>query len=65
MIVIIITDGCILFLPFRTLNRGQYGDMWNRDHIERVEIVLKEQVDVKGDSHVLHFHDNYSVFPQC
>ena len=40
-----------MFLLFRKLNRDLYGDIWNRDHIERVEIVVKEEIDVKGDSH--------------
>jgi len=39
------------------LNQGLYGDIWNRDHIERVEIVLKEEIDVKGDSHSHHLED--------
>lgn len=45
-------------LPFRMLNHGLYGDMWNRDHIERVEIVLKEQVDVKDRT---RFYDEVGV----
>lgn len=37
-------------LPFREENKKLLDPIWNRHHIERVEIVLKETLDVKGDS---------------
>lgn len=36
-------------LPFRIDNRKFLDPIWNKHHIERVEIVLKETLDVKGD----------------
>jgi len=36
-------------LPFRKVNKKSLDPIWNRRHIERVEIVLKETLDVKGD----------------
>ncbi|XP_019397185.1 PREDICTED: GDH/6PGL endoplasmic bifunctional protein isoform X2 [Crocodylus porosus] len=35
-------------LPFRDQNRQFLDPIWNRHHVERVEIVLKETVDAKG-----------------
>ena len=29
-------------------NFNQYEKLWNRHHIERVEIAMKETIDVKG-----------------
>ena len=46
-----------MFLLFRKLNQALYGNIWNRDHIERVEIVLKEEINVKGDLHSDHLED--------
>lgn len=47
---------CFLFskvvskiLPFRIQNKNLLDPIWNKHHIERVEIVLKETLDVKGD----------------
>lgn len=37
-------------LPFRVENNKFLDPIWNKHHIERVEIVLKETLDVKGDS---------------
>ncbi|KAM4588296.1 GDH/6PGL endoplasmic bifunctional protein [Odontesthes bonariensis] len=45
-------------LPFRTENRKYLDPIWNRHHIERVEIVLKETLDVKGR---IPFYDQYGV----
>lgn len=36
-------------LPFRSENRKFLDPIWDKNHIERVEIVLKETLDVKGD----------------
>lgn len=36
-------------LPFRVGNNKFLEPIWNRHHIERIEIVLKEMLDVKGD----------------
>lgn len=36
-------------LPFRKENKKFLDPIWNKHHIERVEIVLKETLDVKGD----------------
>ena len=36
-------------LPFRIQNKKFLDPIWNRHHIERVEIVMKETLDVKGD----------------
>lgn len=36
-------------LPFRMENKKFLDPIWNKHHIERVEIVLKETLDVKGD----------------
>lgn len=35
-------------LPFRDQNRKALDSLWNRHHVERVEIVLKETVDAEG-----------------
>lgn len=35
-------------LPFRDQNRQFLDPIWNRHHVERVEVVLKETVDAKG-----------------
>ena len=50
--------GVMQILDFRFDNREQYKDVWNRDHIERVEIVLKERSDCKGRT---NFYDSYGV----
>eukprot|EP00058_Branchiostoma_floridae_P008788 XP_002594276.1 hypothetical protein BRAFLDRAFT_65130 [Branchiostoma floridae] len=44
-------------LPFR---RGNWDleAMWNTEHVERVEIVMKETIDVKGR---LSFFDSYGI----
>lgn len=36
-------------LPFRIENKKFLDPIWNKHHIERVEIVLKETLDVKGE----------------
>ena len=50
--------GVMQILDFRFDNHEQYKDVWNRDHIERVEIVLKERSDCKGRT---NFYDSYGV----
>ncbi|XP_059925068.1 GDH/6PGL endoplasmic bifunctional protein [Gadus macrocephalus] len=45
-------------LPFRKVNQKFLDPIWNRQHIERVEIVLKETLDVKGR---IPFYDQYGV----
>ncbi|XP_045402167.1 GDH/6PGL endoplasmic bifunctional protein isoform X4 [Lemur catta] len=35
-------------LPFRDQNRKALDGLWNRHHVERVEIVMKETVDAAG-----------------
>ncbi|XP_054857681.1 GDH/6PGL endoplasmic bifunctional protein [Eublepharis macularius] len=45
-------------LPFRDQNRRYLDPIWNRHHIERVEIVLKETVDVKNRT---SFYEEYGV----
>ncbi|XP_029434589.1 GDH/6PGL endoplasmic bifunctional protein [Rhinatrema bivittatum] len=45
-------------LPFRLQNRQFLDPIWNRHHIERVEIVLKETLDAKGRT---SFYEQYGV----
>ncbi|CAJ1050590.1 GDH/6PGL endoplasmic bifunctional protein [Xyrichtys novacula] len=45
-------------LPFREENKKFLDPIWNKHHIERVEIVLKETLDVKGR---IPFYDQYGV----
>uniref|UniRef100_A0A1A7W8L1 Hexose-6-phosphate dehydrogenase (Glucose 1-dehydrogenase) n=1 Tax=Iconisemion striatum TaxID=60296 RepID=A0A1A7W8L1_9TELE len=45
-------------LPFRIENRKHLDRIWNRHHIERIEIVLKETLDVKGR---IAFYNEYGV----
>ncbi|XP_026571615.1 GDH/6PGL endoplasmic bifunctional protein [Pseudonaja textilis] len=45
-------------LPFRNQNREKLDPLWNRHHVERVEIVLKETVDVKNRT---EFYEQYGV----
>lgn len=45
-------------LPFRDQNRQFLDPIWNRHHVERVEIVLKEIVDAKGRT---SFYEQYGV----
>ncbi|XP_028261824.1 GDH/6PGL endoplasmic bifunctional protein [Parambassis ranga] len=45
-------------LPFRIENKKFLEPIWNRHHIERVEIVLKETLDCKGR---ISFYDQYGV----
>ncbi|XP_044203655.1 GDH/6PGL endoplasmic bifunctional protein [Thunnus albacares] len=45
-------------LPFRIENKKSLDPIWNKNHIERVEIVLKETLDVKGR---IPFYDQYGV----
>ena len=35
-------------LPFRDQNREALDGLWNRHHVERVEVILKETVDAEG-----------------
>ena len=50
--------GVSQILQFRFDNQDLYKDLWNNDHIERVEIVLKERNDCKGRT---KFYDHYGV----
>lgn len=45
-------------LPFRVENKNFLDPIWNKHHIERVEIVMKETLDVKGR---MPFYDQYGV----
>ncbi|NWY65887.1 G6PE protein, partial [Erithacus rubecula] len=45
-------------LPFRDQNRQFLDPIWNRHHVERVEVVLKETVDAKGRT---SFYERYGV----
>ncbi|XP_044301420.1 GDH/6PGL endoplasmic bifunctional protein isoform X1 [Varanus komodoensis] len=45
-------------LPFRDQNRKHLDSIWNQHHVERVEIVLKETVDVKNRT---SFYEEYGV----
>ncbi|XP_028855267.1 GDH/6PGL endoplasmic bifunctional protein [Denticeps clupeoides] len=45
-------------LPFRKENRKFLDPVWNKHHIARIEIVLKETLDAKGR---LQFYDQYGV----
>ncbi|XP_053432074.1 GDH/6PGL endoplasmic bifunctional protein isoform X5 [Nycticebus coucang] len=45
-------------LPFRDQNRKALDGLWNRHHVERVEIVVKESVDAAGRT---SFYEEYGV----
>ncbi|KAF7711521.1 GDH/6PGL endoplasmic bifunctional protein [Silurus meridionalis] len=45
-------------LPFRKKNHKMLKPIWNKHHIERIEIVLKETLDCKGR---IQFYDQYGV----
>ncbi|XP_037684524.1 GDH/6PGL endoplasmic bifunctional protein isoform X2 [Choloepus didactylus] len=45
-------------LPFRDQNRQALDRLWNRHHVERVEIVMKETVDAEGRT---SFYEEYGV----
>lgn len=45
-------------LPFRDQNRKALDGLWNRHHVERVEIVVKETVDAQGRT---SFYEEYGV----
>ncbi|KAM5322435.1 GDH/6PGL endoplasmic bifunctional protein isoform 1-T1 [Glossophaga mutica] len=45
-------------LPFRDQNREALDGLWNRHHVERVEVVLKETVDAEGRT---SFYEEYGV----
>ncbi|XP_026866703.1 GDH/6PGL endoplasmic bifunctional protein [Electrophorus electricus] len=45
-------------LPFRKKNNKFLEPIWNKHHIERIEIVLKETLDCKGR---IQFYDQYGV----
>uniref|UniRef100_H3DBA1 Hexose-6-phosphate dehydrogenase/glucose 1-dehydrogenase n=1 Tax=Tetraodon nigroviridis TaxID=99883 RepID=H3DBA1_TETNG len=45
-------------LPFRMDNSGFLDPIWNKNHIERVEVVVKETLDVKGR---ISYYDQYGV----
>lgn len=50
--------GVSQILQFRFNNQHLYKDLWSKDHIERVEIVLKEKNNCKGRT---KFYDHYGV----
>ncbi|XP_077007517.1 GDH/6PGL endoplasmic bifunctional protein isoform X2 [Tamandua tetradactyla] len=45
-------------LPFRDQNRQALDRLWDRHHVERVEIVMKETVDAEGRT---SFYEEYGV----
>ncbi|XP_034022205.1 GDH/6PGL endoplasmic bifunctional protein [Thalassophryne amazonica] len=45
-------------LPFRMENKEFLDPIWNKNYIERIEIVLKETLNVKGR---IPFYDQYGV----
>nr|XP_061814628.1 GDH/6PGL endoplasmic bifunctional protein-like [Nerophis lumbriciformis] len=45
-------------LPFRVENKKFLDPIWNKHHIERIEIVLKETLDVQGR---IPFYNEYGV----
>uniref|UniRef100_A0A5F8H157 GDH/6PGL endoplasmic bifunctional protein n=1 Tax=Monodelphis domestica TaxID=13616 RepID=A0A5F8H157_MONDO len=45
-------------LPFRDQNRNALDRLWNRHHVDRVEIVMKETVDAEGR---ISFYEEYGV----
>ncbi|XP_069893387.1 GDH/6PGL endoplasmic bifunctional protein isoform X2 [Dipodomys merriami] len=45
-------------LPFRDQNRQALDGLWNRHHVERVEIIMKETVDAEGRT---SFYEEYGV----
>ncbi|XP_077459307.1 GDH/6PGL endoplasmic bifunctional protein [Stigmatopora argus] len=45
-------------LPFRVVNKKFLNPIWNKHHIERIEIVLKETLDVQGR---IPFYNEYGV----
>ncbi|XP_066462955.1 GDH/6PGL endoplasmic bifunctional protein [Eleutherodactylus coqui] len=45
-------------LPFRRRHHRHLDPIWNRHHVERVEIVMKETVDAKGRT---SFYEEYGV----
>lgn len=45
-------------LPFRKENGKFLDSIWNKHHIERVEVIMKETLDVKGR---IPFYDQYGV----
>jgi len=40
-------------LIFRYINRNIFEPLWNRDYIEKVDIVMKERVTVSGTAIVI------------
>ena len=45
-------------LPFRCANSAKLGLLWNRDHIQHIEVSLKERLDIKDRS---GFFDKYGI----
>eukprot|EP00667_Euglena_gracilis_P002742 EG_transcript_2747 len=45
-------------VPFRVLNRKLLEPIWNKEHILRVEVVMKEELDAAGRT---AFYDQYGV----
>ncbi|KAM9299135.1 GDH/6PGL endoplasmic bifunctional protein [Gastrophryne carolinensis] len=45
-------------LPFRWRNQKHLDSIWNRQYVDRVEIVMKETVDAKGRT---SFYEEYGV----
>ncbi|XP_071956688.1 GDH/6PGL endoplasmic bifunctional protein-like [Antedon mediterranea] len=50
--------GVSSILLFRQLNQDKYEQIWNKHHVERVEIVMKEKLDVTGR---FSFYNEYGV----
>ncbi|XP_053546109.1 GDH/6PGL endoplasmic bifunctional protein [Bombina bombina] len=45
-------------LPFRRRNQKHLDPIWNRQHVDRIEIVMKETLDAKGRT---SFYEEYGV----
>ncbi|XP_033105249.1 GDH/6PGL endoplasmic bifunctional protein-like isoform X2 [Anneissia japonica] len=50
--------GVSSIMPFREINQQAYERIWNKHHVEKVEIVMKETLDVKGR---FSFYNKYGV----
>ena len=45
-------------LPFRSVNADILGPVWNRNHVQRVEVGVKERLGIKGRA---SFFDKYGI----
>lgn len=50
--------GVLQILPFRKANSDKLRKLWNKEHIEHVEVTMRERLDVKGRS---SFFDRYGI----